>query len=159
GRFGEVMRILRDGKAIAARNGNDPWIFTFREAWLRLAVQDFEGAVQVCAGATDGLADYLRAQPGTIGRLAAGYLALERGRPAEAFDRFDEILDSRTTPKFFLHWYWRLCARLGRCDALLAAGEVGRARTAADGFRDAALATADPTLQALAWEAQARVAL
>src|SRR5262249_13117961 len=67
GRFGEVLRIVREGKASAARNGNDPWLFTFREAWLRLVVQDYEGAVQVCDGATDGLADYLRAQPATIG--------------------------------------------------------------------------------------------
>src|SRR4030095_1353604 len=48
GCFGEVLRIIRDGKQRAAKNGNDPWLFNFREAWLRTLAWDFDGASRVC---------------------------------------------------------------------------------------------------------------
>src|SRR5262249_35490994 len=42
GRLGELITLLRDGREMAERNGTAPWMFTFREAWLRTAVLDFE---------------------------------------------------------------------------------------------------------------------
>src|SRR4029453_8438457 len=36
GRLGELMRVLRAAKEQAEKNGNDPWLFIFREAWLRI---------------------------------------------------------------------------------------------------------------------------
>src|SRR5262249_49845313 len=61
--------------------------------------------------------------------------------------------------KFFLHWYWRNHALLGRCDALLGAGALDDARAAAARFEASALATGEPNLHALAFDAGARVAL
>src|SRR5262249_24612286 len=34
GRLSGLLALLREGGALAAKNGNDPWLFTFREAWL-----------------------------------------------------------------------------------------------------------------------------
>src|SRR5258708_30312606 len=34
GRFGEVLRIVGTGRELAQKNGEDPWVFIFREAWL-----------------------------------------------------------------------------------------------------------------------------
>src|SRR5215470_10900386 len=48
GRWGEFMRVVRAGKETAERNGNAPWLFTFREAWLRTVALDFEGARTLC---------------------------------------------------------------------------------------------------------------
>jgi len=48
GRLGDVLQIMRDGKEMAEKNGNDPWLFNFREAWLRMLALDFEGSTRVC---------------------------------------------------------------------------------------------------------------
>src|SRR5262249_54765297 len=50
GRLGELLQLLRAGREIAERNGNEPWLFVFREAWLHTTVLDFAGALQLCEG-------------------------------------------------------------------------------------------------------------
>jgi hypothetical protein len=76
---------------------------------------------------------------------------------ADAVQTFAHVLD--TTPKFFLHWYWRMNAQLGLTDAWLAAGNLRNARTEADRFLDAASSTSEPNLLALRSDVQARVAM
>jgi hypothetical protein len=50
-------------------------------------------------------------------------------------------------------------AQLGLSNAGLASGNLRKARLDADRFLDSALSTAEPNLQALAWEVGARVAM
>ena len=158
GQLGELMRIVRSGREMAEKNGN-PWIFVFREAWLRTVVLDFDGARRLCDTIADTATAYLPRQLQTIAKLAAGYAELERGHHDDASRYFEQILDPAITPKFFLHWYWRMNAQLGLSNVWLAAGSLGRARTAADGFLASALSTAEPNLQALGWDMQARVSM
>ena len=159
GRFGELLRIIRIGREIAEKNGNDPWIFVFREAWLRCVLLDFDGARRLCETVTDTATTALARQPQTIARLARGYAELEGGSYDEASRYFDEILDPTVTPKFFLHWYWRMSAQLGLSNVWLAAGRLGRARSEADRFLSSALSTDEPNLHALGWDVQARVSM
>jgi len=159
GQWGELVRVLRAGKDLAERNGNDPWLFVFREAWLRTVVLDFDGARRLCEAVVRAPTAYSTGQPQAIARLATAYAALGQDEHGEALRAFAEVLDPDTTPKFFLHWYWRMQAQLGRSNALLAAGNLRSARTEADRFLESALSTAEPNLQALAWEVEARVAL
>jgi len=72
---------------------------------------------------------------------------------------FAKVLDPKRTPKFFLHWYWRMNAQLGLSSVWLASGDLRKARLEADRFLQSALSTAEPNLQALAWEVGARVAM
>ena len=171
GQFGDLMRIIRAGTAMAEKNGSDPWLFSFREAWLRTVIRDFAGARQLCDTLSRTTGEQSQRQPvtwilspprrtsrsRTIARLATGYADLEHGRYEEATRQFQAILDPEITPKFFLHWYWRMNAQLGLCNVWLAAGDLRRARTEADRFLESACSTAEPNLQALAWEAQARI--
>ncbi len=48
GRLGDVLRIARGERALAEKNGSAPWMFDFREAWVRTLVFDFEGARKIC---------------------------------------------------------------------------------------------------------------
>jgi hypothetical protein len=50
-------------------------------------------------------------------------------------------------------------AQLGMANSWLAGRNLVNARAAADRFLESALSTADPNLQALAWESEARVAM
>jgi hypothetical protein len=104
-------------------------------------------------------ADYQTGQPETIARIAAGYVELDRGNYGQASEYFRQVRDLRITPKFFLHWVWRNSARLGSSQVWLASGDVTKARSEAEAFLDSALSTADPYVQALAWEMQSRIAI
>jgi DNA-binding winged helix-turn-helix (wHTH) protein/tetratricopeptide (TPR) repeat protein len=158
GRFGEVLRIVRASKEMAERNRSDPWLFLYREAWLRTLAMDFAGAQRVCEELIRRSV-YPTGQAQTVGRLAAGFEALDQGRHDDARRYFDQVRDPNDTPKFFLHWYWRLHAHVGLTRAWLQSGNLTSARQEAGRLVDAALATADPNLHALACETRAQVAI
>jgi tetratricopeptide (TPR) repeat protein len=158
GRLGELLRLLRAGREIAETNGNEPWLFISREAWLRTAVFDFAGARELCNGmAARRIAAYWRGPSQSIGAIATGYAALEGGRYDDASRSFAKVLDAKKIPKFFLHWYWRMHAELGLSNVALASGDLRRARHEADRFLRSAFSTAEPNLHALAWELDARL--
>ena len=90
---------------------------------------------------------------------AAGYAELDRGRFDEAVEYFEQVRDPQRTPKFFLHWFWRMTAQLGSSNVWLASGNLAKARAEADAFLESALSTADPHIQALAWEMKTRIAI
>jgi DNA-binding winged helix-turn-helix (wHTH) protein/tetratricopeptide (TPR) repeat protein len=158
GRLGELVQVLRAGRETAEANGNEPWLFVSREAWLRTAVLDFAGARALC-GAAASAAAYGRGPSQSIGGIASGYVALEQGEYDDAVRSFTKVLDPKKGPKFFLHWYWRMNAQLGLSDVWLASGNLRKARLEADRFLESALSTAEPNLQALAWDVGARVAM
>jgi len=158
-RLGELLQLVTEGRELAAKNGNDPWLFVFREAWLRTLVFDFEGATRLCDSVISSTTVYPTAQPKTIACIALGYAELDRGKYEEAIECFTEVLDPEKTPKFFLHWLWRMMAQLGLSDVWLQAGNLVNATLHADDFLKSALSTADPNLRAFAWELQARVAM
>ena len=159
GRFGDVWQIVQAGKHMAEKNGNEPWLFNFREAWLRTLAFDFDGARRVCDFIMRPDAEYPTGQPRTIARVAAGYAELDRGEYDRAIEYFSQVRDPETTPKFFLHWFWRMTAQLGLSNVWLASGDFVKARGEADAFLGSALATADPHVQALAWEMKTRIAI
>ena len=163
GQLGEVLRIVRAGRELAEKNGNDPWLFNFREAWLRTLVLDFEGSRRVCemilrANAENPTETIARVATG-YARVAAGYAELDRRDYDQATERFRQVRDPEVTPKFFQHWIWRMTAQLGLSNVWLQSGSILNARLEADGFLESALSTADPHLQALAWEMKTRVAM
>jgi len=151
---------------MAEKNANDPWLFNFREAWLRMLAFDFEGSVRVCESILRMKTRYPVGQPQTIARIATGYAAIAKGlnefdrsQCERAIESFREVQDPQKTPKFFVHWMWRMIAQLGMSQAWLQAKNIEQASVEADGFLRSALEAADPHLQALAWEMQIRIAM
>jgi tetratricopeptide (TPR) repeat protein len=159
GRFGEVLEIIRNGREIAEKNGNDPWVFVFREAWLRTLCFDFEGVRHLSKIIMRLNPEQHAVQPRTIAMVASGYAELDRQKYDEALDYFAQVRDRKATPNFFLHWYWRMHAQLGSARVWLRAGNLANAVSEADRFLDAALSTDAPNLQAVAWGTKARVAI
>jgi hypothetical protein len=166
GQLGEVLRIVRAGRDMAEKNGNDPWLFNFREAWLRTLVLDFDGTRRICDAILQAKAEYPTGQPDTIARIAAGYsrvaaayVELGLHEYDHAIEHFRQVRNPELTPKFFLHWIWRMTAQLGLSNVWLLSGNILNARLEADLFLESALSTADPHMQALAWEMKTRVAM
>ena len=159
GRFGEMLRLVRTGRGLAEKNGEDPWVFIFREAWLRELCFDFEGVRKLSEIMMQSDPEKHAAEPGTMAIVAAGYEALYQGRCEAAVECFAQVRDRRRAPRFPFQWRWRLKAQLGSLEAWLQAGALDRARAEADDFVNATLATPEPNLHAIAWEARARVAI
>ena len=159
GRFGEALRIVRNGREMAEKNGDDPWVFIFREAWLRTLCFDFEGVRRLSKIIMRSNAEQHAVQPKTIAMVASGYAELDQEQYEQALRYFARVRDLTVTPKFFLHWYWRIQAQVGTCAVLLRAGNLASGRREADDLLSSALSTADPNLHALAWEMNARVSM
>uniref|UniRef100_Q022K7 Transcriptional regulator, putative ATPase, winged helix family n=1 Tax=Solibacter usitatus (strain Ellin6076) TaxID=234267 RepID=Q022K7_SOLUE len=155
GRFGEVRKIVRSGREGAEKNGETPWMYIFGDAWLRLLCFDFQG-VQNVSMRVD--AEEHAAWTRTVARIASGYAAFYQGRTGEALEHFAQVRDFQVTPRFFLHWHWRMHAALGTIEALLGAEDIASAGREAGVFLESALSVADPNMRALALEIKARVA-
>jgi tetratricopeptide (TPR) repeat protein len=158
GRFGEVRRIIRAGREGAEKNGETPWMYIFGDAWLHLLCFDFEGVQRVSQIGMRSDAEEHSTWTRTVSRIASGYAELYQGRYHEAIQHFAQVRDFRITPRFFLHWRWRMHAVLGTIEAQLGARDIASARREADGFLESALSVAEPSMRALAWEIKARVA-
>ena len=158
GRFGEIRRIIRSGRESAEKNGETPWMFIFGDAWLRLLCFDFDGVQRVSQVNARTDEEEHAAWTRTVSRISSGYEKLYQGNNHEALQYFGEVRDFQVTPRFFLHWHWRMRAVLGTIEAQLSAGDVANARREADGFLESALSVADPNMRALAWEIGARAA-
>jgi tetratricopeptide (TPR) repeat protein len=159
GDLGEVLRITRAGKELADENLALSWLLSFREAWLRILAFDHLGALQICETIRKASAEHHPAQPQIISQIAAGYRALDRKEYRQAVEYFTQVGGPEVSAKFFLHWMWRMTAQLEKGNAWLLSGNILKARTDADTFLESALSTAEPHLQALAWELKSRVAL
>jgi DNA-binding winged helix-turn-helix (wHTH) protein/tetratricopeptide (TPR) repeat protein len=159
GQLGEVLRIAHAERELAEKNGSAPWLWDFREAWVRTLTFDFKGVLQICKKICEPRTRYLAGQLHTIDRMAAGYLERDRGEYDQAIEHFRQVRDPGLTPKYFLHWIWLRMAELESSNTWLIAGNVSMARAEADSFLVSALSIADPHLQALAWELKTRVAM
>jgi len=158
GRFGEMLRNIRRERELARKNESEAWMWVLAESWLRLLCFDFEGVRRVAeitmASDVESHAIWTR----TAARISAGYADIFQGNHERAWQSFAEVRDYDITPKFFLHWHWRMHAELGATEARLSAGDLPQARREADEFLESALSVADPSLRAFAWEINSRVA-
>jgi DNA-binding winged helix-turn-helix (wHTH) protein/tetratricopeptide (TPR) repeat protein len=160
GRFGELLITLGTLIDIAAKNGNKLWFCAFSgwEAWLRIITFDFHGARKLC----DTVLPMCAGNPGRTPRalilLSAGRAELGLGNHQEAVRCFSEV-ESMTTERFYMYWWWRMQAHLGLARTWLALGNITNARTGANCFLECALSTSDPNIQVLAWEMKTRLAI
>jgi DNA-binding winged helix-turn-helix (wHTH) protein/tetratricopeptide (TPR) repeat protein len=158
GRFGELLQMVRTGRELEEKNGEDPWVSILGESWLRTLCFDFEGVRRLSKIVMRSDAEQHAAWIRTVSRISSGYAELDRGNLDEAMRCFSQVRDPRITPNFILHWRWRLHAQLGMTEAWLQAGGLTDAHREGDDALASALSAADPNMRALAWEMKSRVA-
>jgi DNA-binding winged helix-turn-helix (wHTH) protein/tetratricopeptide (TPR) repeat protein len=159
GQLGKVLQITQASRSSPDENLAFYWQLSFREAWLRSIAFDFEGARRICRETGQVGGDHPIAYGETIDRMATGYLALHAGKYSQAIEHFRLVYEPAIPTKFFLHWWYRLMARLEAINACLLSGNLPSARANAKDFFRSALSTADPYLQTLAWDLKARLAM
>ena len=158
GRFGEMLQIITRERELGRKNESGAWMWVLGEAWLRLLCFDFAGVRRVAEITMSSDVEAHAIWSKTAARIAAGYQEIAKGKHEKAWELFAQVRDYNITPKFFLHWHWRMHAALGATEARLSAGDIPNARREADRFLETALSVADPNLRAFAWEINSRVA-
>jgi hypothetical protein len=143
---------------LAKKNESEAWMWVLGEAWLRLVCFDFEGVHRIAEITMASDADSHAIWTKTAARMSSGYHEIGKGNHEKAWEFFAQVRDYDITPKFFLHWHWRMHAQFGATEARLSAGDILNARGEADAFLEAALSVEDPNLRAFAWEVNSRVA-
>ncbi len=160
GHWGELRQTLETGMELSKKNGNEPWrgIFVAMLAWLHMLAFDFGDARRIAEALLKTYTEEPAGQVQIIALLTVGYAELTSGDPERALRCFLKVRDRQATPKVFMQWYWRMISEFGLAGSFLKRGDSETASAAADQFLTDALTTADPALQAPAWDAVARVA-
>jgi tetratricopeptide (TPR) repeat protein len=167
GEWGEALREIKDVTAMLDKNADYRWgqIVHLNRAWVHLHAMDFAGALAICNSTLPLVRDpELRPTPDSrtpfpvirICLILTGTAETALGNYESALEHL--LLDMDPLPIVFA-WYWRMPLESALTELWLAKGDLAQARPQAERFLKIALATAEHTWQALAWEVNARIAM
>jgi DNA-binding winged helix-turn-helix (wHTH) protein/tetratricopeptide (TPR) repeat protein len=172
GEWGDASREIEEAITMANKNGDyfhRPGTLQLCRAWLHLQACDFAGVLTICESAVPLVRDpVLRAAPGSpppypwpfqqslVLRGSAEAALGEYDRAREYLFAARDDMDRRSNLN---DWYWRMPPESGLTELWLAEGNLAQARLQAERFLSVTLTAAERTWQALAWEANARVAV
>jgi hypothetical protein len=161
GEWGAALREFNASIALADRNADlfGSGVLRLVRCWLQLFAMDFAGARSVCAS--------ILTAPQPPGGRFGSHLCLTLSGAAEAglgnheaaLERLLAARDEMDHHVALLDWYSRFGQRWALTNVWLATGDLARAREEAQLFVANACATEERTWQALAWDADARIAL
>src|SRR5216684_422606 len=161
GEWGEALAALRAGFSMAEKNGHHYRGQTLRlyQAWVHLNAMDFLGVVRIYES---GLRFFENQGGGPwrrLGMILAGSAETALGNYESAHKYLFTAKDEMDRRTLVFDWYYRMLLESALTELWLAKGDMKEARTEAELFLTATLATAERTWQALAWEVNGRVAM
>jgi DNA-binding winged helix-turn-helix (wHTH) protein/tetratricopeptide (TPR) repeat protein len=170
GEWGEALREIKDVISVLEKNADFLWeqVANLNRAWVHLHAMDFGGALAICNSALPLVRDpELRLPPDCATPRPVIRLCLFlRGKAETALGNYESALEHLLVARAdmdrsatMLAWYHRLQLESALTELWLAKGDLSQARAQAESYLKLALATAEHTWQALAWEVNARVAL
>jgi tetratricopeptide (TPR) repeat protein len=170
GEWGEALREIKDVTAMLDKNADYLWgqVVNLNRAWVHLHAMDFAGALAIC-NSTLPLVRHPELRPTPefpTPRPVIRMCLFLTGSAETALGNYESALEhllaERTDmdqPAIFWAWYGRMQLESALTELWLAKGDLAQARPQAESFLKIALATAEHTWQALAWEVNARVAI
>ena len=161
GKWGESLRLLEVALRTAEMNDHQLRAATVRlsRAWVHLHASDSAGALEICEQVLPVFNDGWFQAGSRMCLIVAGCAAANLGYADRALDYLLKAREWMRRQPVNGEWYWHMQLQSGLVDLHLRGRDVASARREAQLFLDIALATAEHTWQALAWEAKARVAL
>src|SRR5208337_4327923 len=171
GEWGEALREYRSGIAMLDKNGEQYRASALRLylAWAHLHAMDFEGALKICESSFSHPENsVLSAESGSssplprearISLIIQGSAELGLGDSDLALEHLLTARNAMDQQMVVIDWYWRMQLQSSLTELWLAKGDLKQARTEAERFLEVTLATAERTWQALAWDANARIAM
>jgi len=161
GEWGEMLREIKVGIAMAERNGDSYRAQTLRlyQAWLHLEAMDFAGVVGICDSLLPSLGDPPRRPWGRFCLALLGSAHRALGNYALAREHLVTLRDEMDHHTVIHDWHHRMLLQSGLAELWLASGDLQQARAETEKFLEVTQQTAERTWQALAWEMSARVAM
>lgn len=161
GEWGAALRDLDAGIARAERNADSHVIQTLRlnRALVQLFAMDFAGARAICENALPELDPPALAAQRRYCLVIGGAAEAGLGNHERALEHLLTARAEAESRMVIFDWYRRLMVQWALTNLRLSQGDLDRAREEAEQFLAHAGATAERTWQALACEANARVAL
>jgi tetratricopeptide (TPR) repeat protein len=161
GEWGEMLREIKVGIAMAERNGDSYRGQTLRlyQAWLHLEAMDFAGVVGICDSLLPSLGDPPRRPWGRFCLALLGSAHRALGNYALAREHLVTLRDEMDHHTVIHDWHHRMLLQSGLAELWLASGDLQQARAETEKFLEVTQQTAERTWQALAWEMSARVAM
>lgn len=161
GEWGEALGEIRMAVTMMEKNGDDRAARMLRlfQAWVHLHAMDFAGVRAICESVFSWLGEPSATSPLRICRVLAGAAATALGHYADAREHLLTVQHDMDRQMVIRDWYWRMPLEWALTDLWLAQGDLAQAQPQAEQFLQVTLATAERTWQALAWDANARVAL
>jgi ATP/maltotriose-dependent transcriptional regulator MalT len=129
---------------------------------------DFDGVLRLCScyPSPERAAQTESPVPGDpipvdarICLILRGSAKLGKGEVDGALDDLSIVRNAQERQQVLLDWYWRMPLHSALTDVWLMKGDIEKARHEAQKFLQASQKTRERTHQALAWEANARVAM
>jgi DNA-binding winged helix-turn-helix (wHTH) protein/tetratricopeptide (TPR) repeat protein len=157
GEWGEALRGIEDAIAVMDKNSDfRSGTLLLYGAWAHFHALDFDRVVAICESVLPTLQD-----------TPSVHLCLTLAASAQtALGNYDRALELVTRARndidrhpVVFDWYLYLLLESALTELWLAKGDLKRARAEAERFLQLALATAERTWQALAWEANSRIAI
>jgi predicted ATPase/DNA-binding winged helix-turn-helix (wHTH) protein len=171
GEWGEALREIEDAIAMFDRNANYHWGqgMQLHRAWVNLHAMDFAGVLAICNPtlrlirdpAPHWAPDNATPHPAVIVRclFLMGSAETALGNHESALEHLLAARAIMDRSAVVFAWIWRMPLESALTELWLAKGDLAQARAQAERFLKIALATAEHTWRALAWEVNARVSM
>jgi tetratricopeptide (TPR) repeat protein len=161
GEWGEALRQIDDAITTADRNGDQfpAQLLRLHRAWIQLHAMDFAGVLRTCGPMVALTGNFNGNYLHRFSRIFAGCAEAGLGNYDRALDDLLSAREQMKSQKIMMDWYYRMPLELALTEVWLGKKDLTRARQEAERFLNSAIATAERTWQALAWEVNARVAM
>jgi DNA-binding winged helix-turn-helix (wHTH) protein len=161
GEWGQALSEIEDGITIANKNGDGYRTQTtlLYRAWVYLHAMNFAGVITICDSVLPMFQDLARSPWRRFGLILAGSAEAALGNYEPASTHLSMAKTEMDRQTVIMDWYWRMLLESGLTELSIMKMDLAQARPQAERFRDVALETPERTWQALAWEANARVAV
>jgi DNA-binding winged helix-turn-helix (wHTH) protein len=161
GEWGEALREIDAGIAMVEKNGDryrGQTLYLYR-AWVQLHAMDFAGVYEICESVLPKLGEPAWSPWRRFAHVIAGSAEVGRGNHERALEHLLMAKGEMDRHQVIHDWYCRMLLQSALTDLWLTRGDLPRARKEGEAFLAVACTTAERTWQAMAWEANARIAL
>ena len=161
GEWGEALREIDSMIAAVSKPGNDVLTYGVRmwRCWSNIFAMDFNGAREICRSAAEALGDSMIPNHQILYRVLAAIAELSLGQHERALEHLTRARHEIDRQLVFADWWFRPQLESATAELWLARGDLAQAQQYGARLLRSALATAERTWQAHAWEVNARIAL
>ena len=161
GEWGEALRVLEATVAELTKNANDLYahLFRFRCAEFSVFAMDFGGALAICESAASALGEAIIAPSQRFQLTLVGTAQVALGLHDQALEHLSLARHEMDRQSVIGDEYCRFLLESALTELWLAKGDLKQASAQSQQLLEFALGTEERTWQALAWDANTRVAM